>query len=302
MNTGLHLYLHVYMHICLCNHFLSCSYAAAAELCDTAESHETQTVLLNQQLADMAVKLTGTQKVEAQLRTECEELGTQLHMAKKQMEEDSQKIEELLMSNAELESTKVSAVSSLEEQEARLLAECQSLREQLDSAVEGAMKLAQEKEGWEREQTSGLAKCTEMGQVRTETEALREMVASLTAQREALEREREEMLSHHESEVQHLGIQRADAVMEAELLQQRISELTTEKSEVEERVEELQLVSGDNSEKGRCLSPPPPPPRLSLLTELHFCIPLRCHLLSPPRRSEPAHLPARRPQPQALPS
>jgi len=30
-----------------------------------------------------------------------------------------------------------------------------------------------------------------------------------------------------------------------------ISELTTEKSEVEERVEELQLASGENSEKGR---------------------------------------------------
>lgn len=233
--------------------FFSCSYPAAAELCDTAESHETQTVLLNQQLADMAVKITSAQKVEAQLRTECEELGTQLQMAEKQMEEDGQKIKELLMRNAELENTKVSVVSSLEEQKVRLQAECQSLREQLDSAVERGMKVAQEKEEWEKEQTSALVKCTEMGQLRAEAEALREMVANLTSQTETLQREKVELLSHHESEVQHLGIQRADAVMEAELLQQRISELTTEKSEVEERVEELQLASGENSEKGRLL-------------------------------------------------
>jgi len=226
----------------------SCSYPAAAELCDTAESHETQTVLLNQQLADMAVKITSAQKVEAQLKTKCKELSTQLQMAKKQMEEDGQKIKELLMRNAELENTKVSVVSSLEERKVRLQAECQSLREQLDSAVERGMKVAQEKE-----QTSALAECREMGQLRAEAEALREMVANLTSQTETLHREKAELLSHHESEVQHLGIQRADAVMEAELLQQRISELTTEKSEVEERVEELQLASGENSEKGRLL-------------------------------------------------
>ena len=163
------------MIVCTCTH----SYPAAAELCDTAESHETRTVLLNQQLADMAMKLSATQS------------------------------------------------------------ECQSLREQLDSGMKHVAELSSEKEEWESLRKSALARHEENEQLKVEAETLRNTIASLTSQTKALERDKMAVLTCHKGEVQMLETQRVDAVTEAELLQQRISELTAEKREVEERVEEV---------------------------------------------------------------
>ena len=118
--------------------------------------------------------------------------------------------------------------------------ECQSLREQLDSAVKHVAELSSEREEWEESsRKSALAQREENEQLRAEAEALRKTIASLTSQTEALERDKMESLTHHEGEVQILETQRADAVTEAELLQQRISEMTTE---MEERVDELMRV------------------------------------------------------------
>lgn len=116
--------------------------------------------------------------------------------------------------------------------------ECQSLREQLESARKHVAELSSEKEEWESSRKSALAQCEESEQLRVEAETLRNTIASLTSQTKTLERDKMAALTCHKGEVQMLETQRADAVTEAELLQQRISELTAEKREVEERVEE----------------------------------------------------------------
>ena len=235
------------MIVCACTH----SYPAAAELCDTAESHETRTVLLNQQLADMAMKLSATQS------------------------------------------------------------ECQSLREQLDSGMKHVAELSSEKEEWVSLRKSALARHEENEQLKVEAETLRNTIASLTSQTKALERDKMAVLTCHKGEVQMLETQRVDAVTEAELLQQRISELTAEKREVEERVEEVirekreveerveevmrekrraEMASEEDVDKGLCTV-------YKAIFSFH-CIPLflpilRCHPLSSLLGSDSALLSAR---------
>ena len=197
------------MIVCACTHW----YPAAAELCDTAESHETRTVLLNQQLTDMAMKLSATQ-------SECQSLREQLESARKH-------VAELSSEKEEWESSRKSAHAQCEESE-QLRVEAETLRNTIAS-------LTSQTKALERDKMAALT-ChkgevqmleTQRADAVTEAELLQQRISELTAEKREVEERVEEV------------------IREKREVEERVEEVMREKRKAE-------LASEEDLDKGLC--------------------------------------------------
>ena len=178
-----------------------------AEFQDASESYETKVVLLNQQLADAAIKLSAAQKAKAEVRAACDSLRGQLEL------------EIARRSNKESEKSEI--LVEREAVEELLRSECQSLKDQLDLATQRISQLASENSTLESDQSAALTRHEEL-------------LASLEVQKSS------ELQLRSELEVQ----KSSESQLRSELEVQKSSELQL-RSELELLRKELETTSAE---------------------------------------------------------
>ena len=234
--------------------YCTCTHAAAAEISDTAETYQTNVVKLNQQLMEMSLQLSQVQKVESQSASKAQILNAKLAaavMETTRYEEEIKKLRcemELLREEAELHDldTRKADMAQLkleevlvertawEEERAHLNARVSELERDLDCAREN---LAEEKSSvphplepaspssWEEEKGSLMTKILLLEREKCQLASDLEEQSRRAAHAAQLERDAEDA--------------KRDEAVELEILQARISELTQEKCEVEQVVQQL---------------------------------------------------------------
>lgn len=185
------------------------SSSAAAELQDALQTYETKTVMLNQQLTDMALKVSTLEKREGELRTECES------MAGYRDAEESRVADER---------------STWLEERKELEAHCETLQNQLTASLEDVASLTSRLEALSTEKHSTeqaqLELRTEYDTIKSRLDQAMKDVLTWQLQNEALSGER----SSAEARIEHLS-------SECESLKQSITESQAEANSLREQLD-----------------------------------------------------------------